>query len=47
MADALLRAEKVVKNNETLGISYEKDFKVYDRIAKANIPSRLIDSQHV
>lgn len=47
MADALLRAEKVVKNNETLGISYEKDFKVYDKIARANIPNRLIDSQHV
>lgn len=47
MADALLRAEKVVKNNETLGISYEKDFKVYDKIARANIPNRLIDSRHV
>lgn len=47
MADALLRAEKVIKNNETAQIGYQKDFSLYKKIAEPSIPSRLIDSRHV
>lgn len=47
MADALLRAEKVIKNNEVGQISYEKDFSMYKKLAEPSIPSRLIDSRQI
>lgn len=47
VADALLRAEKVIKQNEGKEIKYEKDFSIYKKLAQANIPNRLIDSRHV
>jgi hypothetical protein len=47
VADATLRAEKIIKNNETLEVSYDKEFRVYRREEKASIPNRLINSRHV